>query len=849
MVSKMMCFRDLCATEGLPEALDQLKFPRYIIIGDQSSGKTSMLSRLARMPLGFTGNRTGTQRPFEFVLHFDKSRLVPAIKVEGKEVSEAALFATLKRENEQTHGSMFSSIVVHVEIYSSKVPNIILVDMPGLKDLSQGNREDGLPEDMLKHMLRDPSAVPVVLLEPRDSQQTHRVFQVLADLGRANDSAVVVVNKVDEKIMPGCQWDAPDCWIDYWRALQDKQFKAAFFAGWPIGCSCSFRQDPLAYMAAAVGGGSEPDRDNNHSGSQCQRLLDSFAAEEHAFRNWSRRMKRQHVAVPGDCLGLTSFAAFLAKDLAQHAQEFSSTCASLLPELQAMVTQKLFTAQVDHSVNVLGNKLVNFVLRVTDILSQQTMQVMNGKLGELPDASSMEASRFYTMEQDLAYLCDCSSGSEPLLVQWAQQLELPPKYRAALTKLADDWNDNIDQVREFTATSVDNFHMPLCGGAQLKRDESLFIVWAYMMLLKNAHIVDAESFQNRLGKGNCWDSGNSVLRQEVMVVLSRSLHPLTDLFTVFLRKHFLDGLARAEQMMKKDSDDFTEIIKEAPSLDWARFFGDFKEAYNKVVDERLKCLNRHLHESLDAQAGSLCHVRLGLISSSLAQELIDNKTGFTPKGNMWFSHACTLIDGGLQLFTDDVLSSTRLLKGEGAVLFSLAMKLLDSTRHPVMQKLNNRVHATMTTTNRRTGLTSTEVVDLKDSFSLQVKNVKDFPDTCADASRLMGGELTSSARQTFDMRVLLFQFNCILLAHHGDMVEKAGCQWQHSRYTLGNELSHKMTEHFNQPDKQGSQVRAYSYGALHAAELEATKRKAEKMQQLLAEIVTLADHLAESSQG
>lgn len=34
--------------------------PSYILVGDQSSGKTSLLSRLARLPLGYTANKTGT---------------------------------------------------------------------------------------------------------------------------------------------------------------------------------------------------------------------------------------------------------------------------------------------------------------------------------------------------------------------------------------------------------------------------------------------------------------------------------------------------------------------------------------------------------------------------------------------------------------------------------------------------------------------------------------------------------------------------------------------------------------------------------------------------------------------
>lgn len=51
--------------KSLPCKLDRFAnclkvVPSYILVGDQSCGKTSLLSRLARMPLGYTANKTGT---------------------------------------------------------------------------------------------------------------------------------------------------------------------------------------------------------------------------------------------------------------------------------------------------------------------------------------------------------------------------------------------------------------------------------------------------------------------------------------------------------------------------------------------------------------------------------------------------------------------------------------------------------------------------------------------------------------------------------------------------------------------------------------------------------------------
>eukprot|EP00438_Fugacium_kawagutii_P016482 Skav209204 [mRNA] locus=scaffold2666:83104:94664:- [translate_table: standard] len=54
--------------------------PSYILVGDQSSGKTSLLSRLARMPLGYTANKTGTRRPVEYNLIHDPTKHEPEIE-------------------------------------------------------------------------------------------------------------------------------------------------------------------------------------------------------------------------------------------------------------------------------------------------------------------------------------------------------------------------------------------------------------------------------------------------------------------------------------------------------------------------------------------------------------------------------------------------------------------------------------------------------------------------------------------------------------------------------------------------------------------------------------------------
>eukprot|EP00438_Fugacium_kawagutii_P016484 Skav209206 [mRNA] locus=scaffold2666:136340:137389:- [translate_table: standard] len=61
--------------------------PSYILVGDQSSGKTSLLSRLAGIPLGYTANKTGTRRPVEYNLIRDDSRDEPYIEVNSREVN------------------------------------------------------------------------------------------------------------------------------------------------------------------------------------------------------------------------------------------------------------------------------------------------------------------------------------------------------------------------------------------------------------------------------------------------------------------------------------------------------------------------------------------------------------------------------------------------------------------------------------------------------------------------------------------------------------------------------------------------------------------------------------------
>jgi phage shock protein E len=200
-------------SELLAATLEGWRMPVVIVFGQETSGKSSLLERLAMMPLLPRGEDTCTRLPILLKLRHTKEAQLPVLVVRDsatgtedvrRTVSLAGGQVDVRHEMERvlaaeqgglTSVSMTRTIEVHV--HSPAVPSIDLVDLPGLR-LSAGSDAADMPEKA--KALVEGGALLVDVRSPGEHASFHLpgsinvpVGEVSARLGELGDKQKPVV--------------------------------------------------------------------------------------------------------------------------------------------------------------------------------------------------------------------------------------------------------------------------------------------------------------------------------------------------------------------------------------------------------------------------------------------------------------------------------------------------------------------------------------------------------------------------------------------------------------------------------------------------------------------------------
>ena len=302
-----MEYQSLRTNAGLEARRLPSQVPQFLLLGNQSSGKTTILQRMTKLPLGVTGTVQGTCRPFQFTLIHDPNQEGHVIQVDGEDVARENLLEKLRAKNFEFGG--FNARRVNVTIRSKHVTSLIVVDMPGLSARSDAPREMALAE------LEDPSAIPILVLpsnDPGSADPARQAFDALLD-GRETP-AVAIVNKFDEKIWEaaselgsGAKWNQ---WVESWHRQTPEQmnrYSAWFMVGVPPG-------DPKEDLVT--------------------RLTESHAKEELLIQQWRQRCGPEALWPEPIKFGLASFEEFVHKQQAERLSSFVANVRPLLLDLQ-----------------------------------------------------------------------------------------------------------------------------------------------------------------------------------------------------------------------------------------------------------------------------------------------------------------------------------------------------------------------------------------------------------------------------------------------------------------------------------------------------------------------------------
>ncbi|OBZ72266.1 Protein msp1, mitochondrial [Grifola frondosa] len=173
---------------------DALKLPSIVVIGSQSSGKSSVLEAIVGHEFLPKGNNMVTRRPIELTL-------IHTPPVNGHEVEEYGEFPTLGLGKITDFSSIQRTLTdlnlavssteavsnepIDLRIYSSRVPDLTLIDLPGYIQIASMDQPESLKEKiagLCEKYIREPNIILAVCA---------------ADVDLANSPALRASRKVD----------------------------------------------------------------------------------------------------------------------------------------------------------------------------------------------------------------------------------------------------------------------------------------------------------------------------------------------------------------------------------------------------------------------------------------------------------------------------------------------------------------------------------------------------------------------------------------------------------------------------------------------------------------------------
>jgi GTP-binding protein EngB required for normal cell division len=166
-------------------------FPSVIVVGSQSSGKSSVIEAICGQSILPKAMKMATLKPIH--LTTIRSELTK-FKIGDREVlSSVEASNEIDRLNNNTHVTK-----VNVTIHSPDVYNATLIDLPGIFVVASANATD-LPKkikDLNINYLQDPHNIPILVHAGPSDPATDQAIKLVSKLGRDPD-CLGVITKVD----------------------------------------------------------------------------------------------------------------------------------------------------------------------------------------------------------------------------------------------------------------------------------------------------------------------------------------------------------------------------------------------------------------------------------------------------------------------------------------------------------------------------------------------------------------------------------------------------------------------------------------------------------------------------
>ncbi|KAJ3378746.1 hypothetical protein HDU92_007144 [Lobulomyces angularis] len=191
-----------------------IHLPRIVVVGDESSGKSSVLSRLCHLDIFPRDATMCTKMPIELHLQnktekeLRKLKLVH-VKIEGEKWLNSNDITTLRASitkamdtivAEEHNGLVgITNKPLVIRVVSPQVPTLTLIDLPGLRAARQKNEVEGLQkkiDDLVTSYITPNDTIIVAVVSAIANMTTNRIFDLVTKAGKINET-LGVLTRVD----------------------------------------------------------------------------------------------------------------------------------------------------------------------------------------------------------------------------------------------------------------------------------------------------------------------------------------------------------------------------------------------------------------------------------------------------------------------------------------------------------------------------------------------------------------------------------------------------------------------------------------------------------------------------
>lgn len=213
------------ASENISSSVsEKITMPRLVVIGTQSSGKSTVLNTIMSLDILPTGKNMVTRTPLDIRLHntkgteqwveigdyydsgwqIEKKIIINTIGNVPNSADIETVTKYIQYKTNQIAGfdNNISAKPVIIQIYSPNVPDLSLIDLPGL--IMVACTDKGQPEDikeqiekLIESYIKHPKTIILAVMQSRTDLETDLGLALIKKYSKANTRAIGILTKPD----------------------------------------------------------------------------------------------------------------------------------------------------------------------------------------------------------------------------------------------------------------------------------------------------------------------------------------------------------------------------------------------------------------------------------------------------------------------------------------------------------------------------------------------------------------------------------------------------------------------------------------------------------------------------